>query len=574
MFRIVPLVLALAVACDPGSEDTSDTTDTGDTAVSVEVTLDAPGSAVRGVVTLTADVVEAVDVIELRVDGVLVKSGPAPLSFDWDTTAVADGPHDVVATALLAGEEADEASAIVTTDNAAPAVASTEPADGAPDLDVAEPIVVTFDEPLVGDGAFHLSSAAGELDIDFASDDEGSTWTITLLEDPTLPGTLELAADGFTDALGNPLDATLASWDVSAWLVDALPGATALDAPTVVDAASAPNGDALVAFRGISAGGVVRYHAGAWQALPGLNASVSSVAFTADSAPLAVQPIENGQLEVLKHDGDGWVRIGQPVGATNAPNYRAQLSVGPDGRIWLAWLIAVPAGSSNVQLASSIGSDFTIAASEISAYSGSFTDANDPDVLVASNGVVWLTWAERRSASAMETILVTTYTPPGRRGNNAPVQYRPSIAPNQPDATAFTAPSLAQGSDGTVYVAAVRHSDTVETEVYAVSGTVARVGAPVPSPSGSFVYRARLLSTPDGLEVFYRALANSAEALHRARFDGAAWVVSAPTEAHAEPETWPSDPHPFRLDGHGAMAFSEDLPTEGNQLYVAAPNAL
>jgi hypothetical protein len=96
-----------------------------DTAPVAEISTPAANAVVAGTITLAAHATDsdgdAIVKLELYVDGVLVGSGAgSPASTTWDTTAVADGPHTVSATAYDRGNQSGSAAVSVTVKNGAP----------------------------------------------------------------------------------------------------------------------------------------------------------------------------------------------------------------------------------------------------------------------------------------------------------------------------------------------------------------------------------------------------------------------------------------------------------------------
>lgn len=119
--------------------DTSCTpTGTGDncavpdaTPPTVSVAAPSIGSTVSGSVTIQANATDAsgVSKVDLMVDGTVIASPTvAPYSTSWDTTKVADGPHNVSAKAYdTAGNTNTSSSVSVTVKNAVPAPDTTAP---------------------------------------------------------------------------------------------------------------------------------------------------------------------------------------------------------------------------------------------------------------------------------------------------------------------------------------------------------------------------------------------------------------------------------------------------------------
>jgi hypothetical protein len=94
----------------------------------------APGALVRGIVTVSADAIDAGGVasLELRAGAALLGTAAgASLQVSWQTASSGDGPVALVARATdLAGNAAESAPVTVTIDNTPPACAITSPRSG------------------------------------------------------------------------------------------------------------------------------------------------------------------------------------------------------------------------------------------------------------------------------------------------------------------------------------------------------------------------------------------------------------------------------------------------------------
>lgn len=118
-----------------GSDSISVNVDNHDSPPTVTVTEPGDGDAVSGAIQVTADATddEAVTQVEFFIDGNSIGTDADASdgwSAAWDTTSVADGSHDVTATATDSATQTSTDSVNVTVDNAPPLVNITAPSDG------------------------------------------------------------------------------------------------------------------------------------------------------------------------------------------------------------------------------------------------------------------------------------------------------------------------------------------------------------------------------------------------------------------------------------------------------------
>jgi hypothetical protein len=238
--------------------------------VAPTVTIAAPanGATVDGIVTVSADAVDAVGVVGVQflVDGAPfgAEDTTAPYAIDWTTTAVANGAHALSARARdAAGNTTTSGSVAVTVDNdtTAPTVAMSAPANGA-----------------TVDGSITVSAdaldAVGVTGVQFLLDgapigaeDTAAPYTIDWASTSATNGGHTLSARA-RDAAGNEAIATGVAITVS----------NDITAPTVAITAPA---------NGATVNGIVTVTADAAD-----EAGVAGVQFLLDGAPLGAEDTE------------------------------------------------------------------------------------------------------------------------------------------------------------------------------------------------------------------------------------------------------------------------------------------
>lgn len=160
----------------------------------VAVTAPASGGLLTSGITLSATATDNVAVagVQFKLDGVAIGAEltAAPYTLTWDSATAADGSHAITAVARdTLGNTATSAAVAVTTDNLAPTVVLTAPADGA----------------LVGGSAVALTAIAGDLvgvagvqfqvdGIDVGSEDTAAPYGVAWDSTGTVSGTHTLTA--------------------------------------------------------------------------------------------------------------------------------------------------------------------------------------------------------------------------------------------------------------------------------------------------------------------------------------------------------------------------------------------
>lgn len=202
-----------------GSADETVTTPT------LQITSPIDGSHVKGTlaVIVTATGGKAPASVSLLVDAattpIATATAPSPYSFAWDTTAVAEGPHTIVAKAIVAGQAITSAPITVNVDRTAPTVVATTPSTGATNVVLRAPITVTFSEAIAKTSLtsssvmLKIGGAAVATTVTVSSDGTTATIAINDLTSFALPAAVAVTlAATITDLAGNALVPLTAAW--------------------------------------------------------------------------------------------------------------------------------------------------------------------------------------------------------------------------------------------------------------------------------------------------------------------------------------------------------------------------
>jgi hypothetical protein len=219
-------------------------------ATAPNVSLADPGSPVRGTVTLNPS---ADDGSGSGVASLIVQRSPSgagtwtTIGTSWNTTGVADGNYDLRARATdNAGNAANSAVRTVVVDNTAPALVSSNPADGELVLSAAV-LSVTANEDLSGIANAELDGVAAPAPVVAGTT---ATYTVAFADGPhTLRGDL-------VDAAGNtrPIAIHFTAWALAA-----------ADYPWIEKNSFSSSAMSLTATNGE---GVISVPAGAWSGAP------------------------------------------------------------------------------------------------------------------------------------------------------------------------------------------------------------------------------------------------------------------------------------------------------------------
>jgi hypothetical protein len=169
--------------------------------------------------------------IEILKDGTAFRTLTAALTFEWDTSGDAEGPHELVARATIGGQVVSSQPLAVVVDRTPPTVKveSRVPAPGATEVALADPIVVQFSEPILpatSATALSLSQASGPITTTAALDAAGTKLSVAIKDrstvklDAATPAILTATvSSAVTDLAGNPLTSPPQwSWTAPLWL--------------------------------------------------------------------------------------------------------------------------------------------------------------------------------------------------------------------------------------------------------------------------------------------------------------------------------------------------------------------
>jgi hypothetical protein len=216
---------------DASDGDSAETPPTGGTIVIV-----SPSSPTytKGSVSVSVQVTQdggQPDQVEVLKDGLPFRTLTSALTFEWDTSGDAEGPHELVARATLGGVVVSSQPVTVVVDRTPPMVKadSRVPAPGATEVALADPIVVQFSEPILPStaaGALALSQTSGPVATTAALDAAGTKLTVAIKDrmavklDAATPAMLTATiSSGVTDLAGNALmNPPQWSWTAPLWL--------------------------------------------------------------------------------------------------------------------------------------------------------------------------------------------------------------------------------------------------------------------------------------------------------------------------------------------------------------------
>lgn len=186
-------------------------------AFDLAITAPADGAHTNGIVKLSATATGGTaNEFAFIADGqttIATPQGPSPYLWTWDTTGFAEGPHTVIAQAMLGDRTIASAPVTIVVDRTHPTVASFTPTSGASDVVLRAPIVVTFSEPLLT-SSFDPSSVvldvAGTTVSTVASlSSDGTKMSLSISDTSTLilPATFSVhMPSGLSDLAGNTVE--------------------------------------------------------------------------------------------------------------------------------------------------------------------------------------------------------------------------------------------------------------------------------------------------------------------------------------------------------------------------------
>jgi hypothetical protein len=190
------------------------------------VAITSPSATVytNGDLTVQLNVGGTPDRVELHVDGELLVVLGAPYAYTWATANHEEGSYALTAVARSGGQSVTSAARTVVIDRTRPTVTGRTPAPNGANVWHADPIVVSFSEPVrattVSGGSVVLERVGGApvaTTLELGSD--GTSLTILLTESIDVPADLRLSlGDAITDLAGNALVAPEPwSWNLPFW---------------------------------------------------------------------------------------------------------------------------------------------------------------------------------------------------------------------------------------------------------------------------------------------------------------------------------------------------------------------
>ncbi|NMO21703.1 hypothetical protein HPC49_48070 [Pyxidicoccus fallax] len=352
-----------------------------DEEVHVSLSLVGEPTYVRSSVSLQVTIQgQAPDKVELLVDDELLATLLPPYNYTWDTLPYPEGRHVLVARATKNGRSVSSNMRELFLDRTPPRIVARAPSPGDVAAPAGQAIRVELSEPLA---ATTLNDASVQLRLDgslVARTVELSVTGTVLTITPTAPGPLphhfELAlSNALTDAAGNPLDTTEASWSwhVPAWLsVGPSSGVSAANQVAVSPRLRlGSKTDPLLAWQTKTGIEVRRWRGNTWEALGGvlgheandvtIFASPPTLQVDANGTPHAswAETDDNSAASVfLKRwiDG-GWRDVAQPTSGWgwNAPELQLD-----SGRLpWMAIVtVELGQGTSSIRLRKANGSQW------------------------------------------------------------------------------------------------------------------------------------------------------------------------------------------------------------------------
>jgi len=174
------------------------------------------GSLLRGIVTITADASDGVGesgVAKVEfyhsspVPTYIGEDTSAPYSFDWDTTSVSDGAHNIyVKVTDNAGNFSGYSGISVMVDNTAPTVVTVDP-DGqtysSANVGIPQPITITFSEDVVNAPTVDVHSIGESQLVTNCGDADAKTFCFDYNVNPAQEASHTIYIDGAQDAAGN-----------------------------------------------------------------------------------------------------------------------------------------------------------------------------------------------------------------------------------------------------------------------------------------------------------------------------------------------------------------------------------
>jgi hypothetical protein len=376
----------VCVPRDAGNQDVSDGVSDSTSDVRADGDEDGDGRETIGAISITSPTSPAHTNASIRIQIALTPSSLAPthvslliddmspvavdasLAYDWNTSspAIAEGPHQVKATAMVDGKTITSAAIVIIVDRQSPTITQRLPAPDSTEVSLSHPIQVLFSEALAPaslPGAITLATSAGPVPTTTTLSSDGTVATIAISNRASIPfpAIVTVSVKGtVSDLAGNQLGGTASwSWTAPLWLkLGSLPGQSPSlslgpnDEPTICSALEriAGNTNDLVLQVGRHvAGQTWDTSFGTPQGVQGSSfvTSGGSVAVGADGQPIVAWPEFQGAntgnpatIHIAKWTGTTWDKTYSSVDAVAEAGSSARspwLAVGPAGDLFLAW---------------------------------------------------------------------------------------------------------------------------------------------------------------------------------------------------------------------------------------------
>lgn len=364
--------------CDPGTgvcnpRDGGPTDGDGGGVVTIQIKSPASPAYTNGSITIQiafSPPSAAPASADLFSDGDATKLGTVtdPFMFVWDTgtaPAIAEGPHQIIARATVAGRTISSSPVTITVDRTPPEIANRLPSSGATNVLFAEPMQIQFSEAIDPDtlaSAITLSADTGAISTSATLGADGKTVTIALADRHaiTLPAAVTVSVQPtVADLAGNQLG-SVPSWSWTAPL---------------------------------------------WVKLPMLAGKYPDLALGPDDRPIVLSAVEQDAIGsndfVLQLGRLGSTRawdtaIRSPQGDRPASRVssRAALAVAPDGFPIVAWPESQATTPATIHVAKWTGSAWDQGYGYLDAVSGSGTNAIVPALAFSPSGSLFVSWSE------------------------------------------------------------------------------------------------------------------------------------------------------------------------------------
>lgn len=488
------LPVLLLAGCPTKAKFDSDGSAKGDGSVDatprLQITSPADGSYTNGTVTITVVASGAmppatISLLDESTSSTLATvpaptSAQSPYSYSWNTTAVTDGPHTIVAQAKVGGDIVTSAPATINVDHKSPTAMLATPIAGAADVVLRAPITVTFSEAVAKASVTSSSliltvgGSAVPTTVTLSADATVATIAINDLSSFGLPGTFSLMlTPTITDLAGNALTAPATAWS---W--------------TVPDFIS-------------------------YGSIPGLGNSVSNplLAVTTTFRPVlgysdlyvnSSGAVQYNLLHIQSSDGQSWTDFGRPSPSGNE-DQGFSLALDANDHPVVAWSENSPAKMTNqIYVSTWDGSAWGAALTPVDALGGA---ATSPVLRLDGTGLPVVGWLNKSTQpDRNQDIYVTRWTG---------TQWNP--APGELGLTGIVSFDLILDSQGSAFV---NWRDSGMTGVDVFRGTIESVGPSISATSSASVAldqasQPLIVEKGTGLEVYSLV--------------GGAWQVAVPS---------------------------------------------